>query len=292
MDNNQKYGQQVLVLLLLFLGMMIVGSCLMVVAGMFGADIADSRTMLVMQGVSQILSFVLPPVLLAVIYKHEVRSLFQLDFSLGKWGRGLVGVVVLVMLMPIIDWVSQWNDGWHFGGGMGAQIEEMLRSLNQTLSEEMSAMLYADGIGKLVLNIVVVALVPAVCEELFFRGTLQQLLVRWFRRPHLAVIVTSVIFSLAHGEIFALMPRILLGLLLGYLFFYSGSILVNVIVHFVNNATVVVLYYLTQQGMVGLSPDEPLNVMWQWTALFTVAGIALFYSNFVMGGEKSEKLKN
>ncbi|MCQ2298151.1 MAG: CPBP family intramembrane metalloprotease [Bacteroidales bacterium] len=290
MDAKPKYGQQVLVLLLLFVGFTIVGSCLMLVAQLFGADIADPKTMLVLQGLSQLVSFVLPPVLLAVIYRHDMRQLFQLDFSTGKWGLGLVGLVILVLAMPICDWVAQWNDGWHFGSGVWGKIESSLREMNNELSATTEKLLYADNVGRLVFNLVVVALIPAVCEELFFRGALQQLLSKWFRQPHVAVVVTAVVFGLAHGELFALMPRIVLGLLLGYLFFYGGSMVVNSMVHFMNNAMVVVLYYLSQQGLVGLSPDEPLNVMWQWTALFTVAAIGLFYANFVMDHSKSKNL--
>lgn len=282
MDTKPRYGQQVLVLLLLLVGFTIVSSCLMLVAQLFGADMADPETMLILQGVTQLVSFVLPPVLLAVIYRHNMRRLFQLDFSAPKWGNGLIGLVILVLVMPISDWIAQWNDGWHFGTGVWGEIEARLREMNDMLSATTEKLLYADNAGKLILNLVVVALVPAVCEELFFRGALQQLLSRWFRQPHVAIVVTAVVFGLAHGELFALMPRIVMGLLLGYLFYYGGSIVVNAMVHFFNNATVVMVFYLHQQGLLGMSVDEPLNVMWQWTALFTVAAIGLFYANFVM----------
>lgn len=286
MDNKPKYGQQVLVLLLFFVGAFLVASCLQVVALMFGMDIQNINHLLVLQAVTQLIVFVVPPVLLAVVYKHNAKELFCLDFGVKHWLQALIAIVILVLTVPMIDWLTQWNDGWHFGGAFAA-VEEALRSAGEAALELTAKLVAADNVGQLLANLVVIALVPAVCEELFFRGTLQQLMRKWVGNPHVAVIVTAVVFSLAHGEVFAFVPRFVLGALLGYLFYYSGSILVNIVAHFVNNATVVVAYYLSTQGVLGFSPDEPLNVMWQWTALFTVAGIGLLYSNFIMDHKES-----
>lgn len=291
--NVSNYGQQVLILLLFFVGMMLISSCLTLVLSLFGLDMASSTNLLIVQGLTQVMSFVVPPVALALMFKHNQKDMFQLDFGLNKWGKGLIGILILVLAMPIIDWMTQWNGSLHFENEAWTAIEAAIKSMEEQLSETMNNLLYAESMGKLMLNLVVIALVPAICEELFFRGSLQQLLHGWMGNAHVAIWVTAAVFSLAHGDIMAFLPRFALGVMLGYLFYYGGSIVVNSMVHFVNNAMVVVLYYLNQQGISDFSPDEPLNVMWQWTALFTVAAVAMIYVNFAMGNKPESKwLKN
>ena len=147
-------------------------------------------------------------------------------------------------------------------------------------------MLSLTNPADLLLQIFVVALVPAVCEELFFRGALQQLLQEWFRNAHVAVIVASLIFSLVHGDIYGFVPRFFLGVLLGYLFLQSGSLLVNVCAHFFNNALIVVLFFLYNKGEISTSPDIPLQMSWFTTLVCTLSAVALFALYFAKKSPK------
>ncbi|MFA5196683.1 MAG: CPBP family intramembrane glutamic endopeptidase, partial [Bacteroidales bacterium] len=100
------------------------------------------------------------------------------------------------------------------------------------------------------INILMIAVLPAIGEEFFFRGVLQRLLGEWFKNVHVAVIVTAVIFSAFHLQFYGFLPRFLLGMFLGYIFYWSGSLWVPIIVHFINNGLAVVVAWLSARGMV------------------------------------------
>ena len=106
-------------------------------------------------------------------------------------------------------------------------------------------LIYAKSNAGLALNIIVLALLPAIGEEFIFRGIFQQIFHKWFRSGHLAVWVTAIIFSAVHLQFFGFLPRLILGLLFGYLFLWSGSIWLPVLAHFINNAIPVIVAFFT-----------------------------------------------
>ena len=278
-----------LFLVLVSLLMVIVSAVLSYVLSLVGVDVAATGNMLALQAVTQLLCFLLP-VLLVVrrYYREEGLGFLRFDLSGDKWTLGLAGVVILLLLTPLIDWSGIWNNNWHWGGAL-APVEEALRKMGGDSERLMEQFLTVDGVWGLVVNLIVIALIPAVCEELFFRAGIQNLLQRCFSRRnaavgmHAAVWVTAAIFSLGHGEIFAFLPRFLLGALLGYLYIGGGSLLVNVTVHFFNNAIVVVVYWLMASGQTLLDPTAPLEVDWELTSFCFLAALALLYVSFGKG---------
>ena len=216
-------------------------------------------------------------------YRDEVRSFLRFDVSGRNWLLGLAGVVVLMLLMPLTDWLSVWNDGWHWSG-MWEAVERELRRVGE-MSQTMVELTLRECHP--LLSLLCVALVPAICEELFFRAGVQNLLQRWFKNVHVAVLVTAALFSLAHGEVFAFLPRFLLGALLGYLYVGGGSLVVNVLVHFVNNAIVVILFWLATPES-GFDPMAPLGVGWTVTLACSLAAVMLMVVTFGKGLKTSK----
>lgn len=90
--------------------------------------------------------------------------------------------------------------------------------------------------------LVVMAVLPAIAEESLFRGVLQPLM-RKYLNPHLAILITSAVFALLHQQYLAFLSIFVLGTLLGYLREWSGSIWPPTILHFLNNASIVVMVY-------------------------------------------------
>lgn len=271
--------------LLVLVGLMLLGFALsaIVLAAMTlsGADAQDLNTMTWTTAVSQVLTFAMPALLWVLLYVGDFRNGLQLDFALSKWGKAGVGVLLLILLLPALDWVTEWNKGWHLPESM-AVLEQQLRDANEASEQLVKQILARPGTGAFVVNLFVVALLPAVCEELFFRCGIQQLLQKCFKNnAHVAILLTAVIFSLAHGEFFAFVPRFVMGMLLGYLFYLSKSVLVNMLVHFCNNAVIVVLYFLYNNGTIGIDPSEPLLMPWLLTTLCAMAALLLFCDTFV-----------
>lgn len=252
---NDHPAQQLLWLLLGLLFGLIIGTAaqaLMLLSG------GNPRLML-MQAVSQVLMFLLPA---AVVMWGSLRM--RPARSTG-WAI-LLGTAAFLLLVPCLDVITQWNKAWplpHSAASLSA--EEMLegwllRPSGRALAE----------------NLTVVALVPALCEELFFRCGLQQILRRWWRSDTLAIVVTALIFSLAHGDLFGLVPRFIMGLVLGLLFLRTGSALVNICAHCANNALVVVCYWLHARGTLTTNiADQGITLPWSTTLLLTLAGLTL-----------------
>lgn len=273
--DSKPFSQLVgLCLLLLFGFLMVVGMQILQPMSQSPAPGAI-RFNLMWQGCSQLLIFFVPALLFAWLYQRRPAEYLGLDLQGRKWLLALVGVVVMLLLVPINDWLTYWNEQWQMGS-----VEEVLRRQSQQSKELTQQMLSLTSPGDLCLQLLVVALLPAVCEEFFFRGCLQQVLQRWFGNRHVAVVVTAVIFSLAHGDVYGFVPRLVLGLLLGYLFVFSGSMLVNAFVHFFNNAMVVVMFYLNHRELVLIDPTEPMFFSWTTTIICGLAGLLLFLVYF------------
>ena len=274
---------QLLVMLAIALVLLLATS--IATAGLMLADVdmLSRPGMLWMQSLTQLLTFVLPVVLMTVVYyRGQAVGYYRLDFAGGRWLGGLAGVVALLLLMPVIDWLSVWNDGWDLG-----RIGEKLRELQDKTEGVLDQMMGTTTVGGLLSNLLVVALIPAVCEEVFFRAGIQNLLQRWLtsdgRRPwavHVAIWLTALVFSLAHGELFSSVPRLLLGALLGYLYVYGRSLVPNVLVHFTNNAIVVLLYWLSARGVIAVDPSEPLRIDPTLTACCTLAAAGILWVTF------------
>ena len=259
-------------MLAMALGMLLITSTVLAVLTMAGVDVMSSTASILLTQVS----FLLPVLLMTFIYyRGRQREYYRLDFSGPKWGNALAGVVVLLLLLPAIDWLTVWNDSWNLG-----RVGEMLRSVQDMTEGILKQMTDTSTVGGLLANLLLMALIPAVCEEMFFRAGMQNLLQRWFKNDHAAIWVTALIFSLAHGEVFAFMPRFLIGAMLGYLYVYGGSILPNILAHFVNNAIVVVVYWLVARGVLDIDPEAPLAVGETLTACCTLAAIAVFGVTF------------
>ncbi|MCR4660148.1 MAG: CPBP family intramembrane metalloprotease [Bacteroidales bacterium] len=272
-----KPFRQIVVLLALSLAMGIISALMGPAATALGIDITSTANLMAVQAMSQLLMFVVPVVLVIAIYKLPVKSLLQLDFTASKWSDALAATIIMLLLVPACEALTQLNDAWHWGGPL-AQLEAELRYVGEASQQILDQMLKRESTGALVANLIVIALMPALCEEIFFRGGLQQLTTRWLGNRHWAILITAAIFSIAHGDLFAFLPRFALGIALGYLFCTSGSILASASAHFANNALIVVLNYLNARGLISLNPEQPIEFGVIITILCTVGALALFFA--------------
>lgn len=269
---------QLLVLAMLSLVLMFLFTILSAFMGVYTPPVEWNRY-LTFLAVNQLLVFGLPSVIVAALYyRDDMRGYLRLDISGRRWLLALAGVVVMLLLVPLTDWLSVWNDGWHWSGAW-ERVEMELRKMgaeSQTTVDNCLRECHP------LLSLLCMALVPALCEELFFRAGIQNLLQRWFKNVHVAVWVTAALFSLAHGEVFAFLPRFLLGGLLGYLYVGGGSLIVNILAHFFNNAMVVFFFWLATPDS-GIDPTAPLALDWTVTLACSAAAVLLFGVTFGKG---------
>jgi membrane protease YdiL (CAAX protease family) len=120
----------------------------------------------------------------------------------------------------------------------------------------------------------IMALLPAVFEEVFFRGALQNVLIEWWKRPVLAIIATSIIFSLIHSSIYLFLSRALLGFVLGWIYERTRNLWINIIAHFLNNALALGMMYAASKTSKAPSLQDTEFKVDTWLAI--IAAFALF----------------
>ena len=175
----------------------------------------------------------------------------------------LLAVAGLVAITPFIVWLGEWNAELPLPEFLRAQEQQQLELLEIALSSE----------GSIFLKLVLVALTPALFEEVFFRGMLQ----RSFERAWGAaagIVVTGVLFGLFHFRFSQALPLIVIGLYLAYLAWRCNSIWVPVVVHLVNNAAALLIASTAENGA-DLSRMEEMNIPWAVTGvgLLMFAGV-------------------
>jgi membrane protease YdiL (CAAX protease family) len=114
-----------------------------------------------------------------------------------------------------------------------------------TYGNNVSAILDFKNFGTFLFSIALVALLPAVVEELFFRGALQPVLLKWTGKAFPAVLITSLLFSIIHLSFYYFLARLFFGVILGYVYHYGKNIRLTILIHFINNAAVITMFYIT-----------------------------------------------
>ncbi|HPE40117.1 MAG TPA: CPBP family intramembrane metalloprotease [Bacteroidales bacterium] len=177
----------------------------------------------------------------------------------------ITGILSFFIIL-VIGLIGEWNQQIHFPDSLH-KIELWMRSMEDSNQETISLLTAAPNIGNLLLNLIFMAILPAICEEIFFRGVLQQTLISLFKNRHIAILVTAIIFSTIHFQFFGFFPRLLLGIYLGYLTVWSGSLLLPVIAHFFHNAVSLIITFMSEKA---IPHSEELNIS-------DLPGIALLF---------------
>jgi membrane protease YdiL (CAAX protease family) len=198
--------------------------------------------------------FLVPAILAGFLIQHNSWKYLRAD-RISRYWIIFVVITIMVISIPWINFTSFLNEKLSHPERWG-NLMEKVRENDETSWELMRAYLQTGNVGGLLINILMVALIPAVGEEFLFRGTIQRILTEWFRNEHLAVWISALLFSLMHYQFLGLIPRVLLGALFGYLFVWTGSIWMAVLAHFINNGLAVIYYYIYYQGSLEIEPDH------------------------------------
>ena len=252
--------QRVLIYLIILLISSLIG-----VAASAAFAFAGDTGMKIAQGLSSIMMFVVPPIVYYRVTRrrHPMESLGFREVTKPWYLYIIIGVALMFISLPVTNQLTRWNEAMSFNGAF-AQLEEYLKQLEEMAAATTEKMLNVDTIGGLLLNLLVIALIPGVGEELTFRGVLQQGLVRRMKSPHLAIILSAAIFSFIHFQFYGFLPRMFLGILLGYMFYITDSLWTSITMHFVNNGTAVVLYYLSNKGIIDIDPETFGSTEYSW----------------------------
>ena len=269
--SEKTFLQKILRLLLLFIGFNILGSfvtlfllnmffnidggtVLNIITNIDTLDSSSINALKFMQLVQVFFSFIIPAHLFA--RSESNNRLFEyFQFNNASFKNYLLGILLIFSVSPLVSYIAELNEQIQLPSFLSS-VENYFKQ-QQIQTEKFALVFLRDNTGvDLLINIFIVGVLAAVAEELFFRGVLQKIILEKVKNIHLAILICSFLFSALHQEFYTLFPRVLLGMLLGYAYYFSRSIWIPITIHFVNNASAVLLDSLYKQGISSLNPNE------------------------------------
>ncbi len=222
----------IVLLICLLFGVSLGSAC----ATAFSLFINDENTLLkTTQGALAIGAFLVPTLLCAYLFSTQPQRYLQI-LPTRQPRFYLLAVGIILCSIPAINLLAEWNNAIALPKQFSA-VEQWMRAQEANAAQLTQQLLATDSVLGYLGNLLVMAFLPAVCEELFFRGLIQNTISR--RNIHVAIWLTAILFSGAHLQFYGFFPRIMLGAMLGYTVYWSGAVLPAMVAHFVNNATVV-----------------------------------------------------
>ncbi len=255
-EKRSSWNSLSLLFLLVFVGVFVghLSALLIFVSGIEKiAVIGPQARLLMMQALVASSAFIAVPLFYwRFLEKKEVCLFFQ-------WRKNYTYPILLTLslafsLMVVNTWFIQWNvavklPSWLKAFEIWAQAKEAEQQRLTTLLTTFHTL------PEFLVGIVVIGLIPAVGEELLFRGLVQNLCHKLNPNMHLAIGASALIFSITHLQFYGLVPRFLLGVLFGYLYWWTRDLIFPMAAHLFNNAFTLLLLFLHQQGSI----EQDLN---------------------------------
>ncbi|MFW6224093.1 MAG: CPBP family intramembrane glutamic endopeptidase [Bacteroidota bacterium] len=218
-------------------------------------DPAKLSALKLSQIISQTALFIIPPLLyVKLVEEKNIAEHFLLRKvqQPSTWFWAFISVFTII---PLIGLLVQWNMNMDLPESLSS-VEAWMKQSEEAANLVIESFLQTSTLSGLLVNLLMIAAIPAIGEELLFRGVLQQLLHRMIGKPHLPVIITALLFSAFHMQFYGFLPRFMLGVVLGYAFYITGSLWVPILIHFVNNGFSVIAAYLFYNDTIGQNYDE------------------------------------
>jgi len=240
-----------------------------------GSITINTTVLKIIQIVSSVGIFLLPAYIIAYISTPDPMGFLKINLR-PKWRNIFLTGLLVFSSLAIINLMASWNASLKLPESM-ANLEDVIQRMEKSAMEMQLRMLNVDGFGGVLVNIIVIAIFPAVTEELFFRGILQRLLKNWVKNAHVAILITGILFSFAHFQFYGFVPRMFLGIVLGYLLYLTNNLWIPIFAHFLNNSIAVIGYYFYYKTDKSFNPDE-LGTAWNSPYLYVSILLFVFVS--------------
>lgn len=221
---------------------------------------SQAHTFIIANTVGQVLGLALVAWGMARMHTAQVASFLRLRAP--DWPLLILSVLGLVALIPVVQWAGIVNEI--------LPLPESVRQWDQTQMELVEKILLGDF--SILFSLAMLALTPALCEELLFRGYVQRQAERGLGAAG-GILLSGTIFGLYHMRLTQVLPLSLLGLYLAYLAWRTGSLWIPIVIHFLNNALAVfAAAYVEKRPDLDISALEEVRIPWY----IALAGLAVF----------------
>lgn len=198
--------------------------------------------------------FIIPPFILASLYHGSIADYLQINRS-ASVPTYFLAAVSLLFVIPSINFLGDLNSRMTFPEAFSG-IESWMRNMEDAAELMVEKFMKVEHFSGLLFNIFMIAVLPALGEELMFRGVIQRILTNWTKNYHWGIWIAALLFSAMHMQFYGFIPRMALGAMFGYLLVWTGSMWVPILAHFVNNAMGVLGYFLINKGVISKDVEE------------------------------------
>ncbi|MBT3385094.1 MAG: CPBP family intramembrane metalloprotease [Prolixibacteraceae bacterium] len=220
-------------------------------------DFNDAETIFVLkyfQVVQSIGLFIVPPLILGWLFYGQFTEYLYLNKQFAVSSLLLVFVIAF-FAAPFINFIGEINAKMQFPGWLSG-IESWMKNAEEKAAVITEAFLKVDSVGALLFNIFMIAFLPAIGEELLFRGVIQRIFTNMTKNHHRGIWISAILFSALHLQFYGFVPRMFLGVLFGYMLVWGGSMWLPIIAHFLNNALAVIAMFMIDKNMLNPEVEE------------------------------------
>ena len=238
-----------------------------------------------LQILQSVLLFIVPAVIAGYLFERSPSGYF----GMKKVPSGSVLLMILLIMMvslPMINGMVSLNEMMKLPAAF-AGMEQWMKEAEDQAAQITENFLDVHSVDGFTVNMLMIAVIPAIGEELLFRGLFQRLFGEWFKNIHVAIILAAFLFGAVHLQFYGLLPRMILGVMFGYLYLWTGTLWAPVIAHFLNNGAAVLVSYLSNTGVIHADYEK----FGSTDNVFLITGSVLFtgvllYGIFMMSRRK------
>lgn len=247
-------------------------------------DIMFLRYVMISQGIAL---FVIPALIILTLNKPPGRFSMP-ELKLPQLNDLALVIILAFCIFPLTSFTGQLNSGLLLPDWLSG-VQEWMEVKEDNANNMIEALIVSNSSEVLILNLFMIAVLPALGEELIFRGVFQKIGYRLFKSGHLAVWIVAFLFSALHFQFFGFIPRFILGLFFGYLFLWGGTLWLPVLAHFVNNAVPVIGVYI--KGWESMNNIQDISFWKQLTGLAIPLVISLLIMQYFRNNYNKNKEK-
>lgn len=268
-ENSSEQSKIVYLFIFCFAGLFLAGTLVAFVNELIpdGQLMGSAWGIRISSAIQMLLMFFMPAITLLIWSNVEPKSFLGVEKMDHGAILSLSAFLILMVSMPFISLLAQLNQMLrlpHFLSG----IEAIMRNLEDSAETTTQLLLSGESFTDYIANILFVGVAAAVAEEVFFRGVLQQLLEKLLKNKSAGVWAAALIFSAMHLQFYGFLPRLILGVLLGYLYLWTKNLWIPILVHFLNNALVITFSFFFKESAFYQSLENPTI-----TFNFIIAGL-------------------
>ena len=230
---------------------------------------------LLLQAMGAIFGLLVAPVIyISLVDKKSLSDFFNTK-NLYKVPLFIVffsTIAFIVANSMVIEWNMELDYRW-----ISPAFDEWARTMEQQREELTQLFTNFESFGAFLIGFLVIAVIPGIGEELVFRGLIQPKLQVITKNPHIAIWLTALLFSVIHFQFYGFFPRMLLGALFGYIYYWSGNLIYPIFAHFVNNGFTLVMLYMYQQRVTDFDVESVESVPLPTVMLALAAGVGLLF---------------